>query len=68
MVGYIKGGGMAGIAAAMALMAADSNYRAPVLPSLRDLTYPPAPPKKHESPAGTKLGKRLKAGKKLWRP
>lgn len=67
MVGHIKGVGMAGIAAAMALMAADSNYRAPDLLSLRDLAAPPAPPKKPENPAGTKFKKRLKAGKKLWR-
>ena len=66
MADRTNGAGLAGIAIA-ALAAASGGYQPPPLSSLRDLALPPTPPKKPESPAGTKLGKRLKAGKKLWR-
>lgn len=64
MTADIKSIGAAGIAAAMALMAAAGGHRALSLSSLRDMASTPMKP---ENPAGTKLGKRRKAGKTLWR-
>lgn len=64
MTADLKGIDMARIVAAMALMAAAEGHRAPLLPSLCDMASTPTRP---ENPAGTKLGKRRRAGKTLWR-